>query len=63
MVVASPDLGVHGAAAFSSIHGTGETRQGDRLLVKSDDFGMASARSVASRVGELAALIQAGRHD
>jgi multimeric flavodoxin WrbA len=63
MVVASPDLGVHGAAAFSSVHGTGETRQGERLLVKSDDFGMASARSVAYRVGELATLIQAGRQD
>ena len=61
MVVASPDLGVHGAAAFSSIHGTGETREGDRLLVKSDAFGMASARSVAYRVGELATLIEAGR--
>ena len=61
MVVASPDLGVHGAAAFASIHGTGETQESDGLLVKSDTFGMASARSVAYRVGELATLIEAGR--
>jgi multimeric flavodoxin WrbA len=61
MVVAAPDLGVHGAAAFSSVHGTGETRKGDRLLVKSDEYGMASARSVALRVGELATLIEAGK--
>jgi multimeric flavodoxin WrbA len=61
MVVAAPDLGVHGAAAFSSVDGTGETREGDRLLVKSDDFGMASARSVAYRVAELATLMEAGK--
>jgi multimeric flavodoxin WrbA len=61
MVVAAPDLGVHGAAAFSSLNGTGETREGDRLLVKSDDFGMASASSVAQRVGELATLLENGR--
>jgi multimeric flavodoxin WrbA len=61
MVVASPDLGVWGAAAFSSLQGSGLIREGDRLLVKQDELGMASARSLACRVGELAMLLEAGR--
>ena len=60
MVVASPDVGVHGGAAFSSLEGTGTKGDGDRLLVMEDRFGLASARSVACRVGELAALLEAG---
>jgi len=61
MVIAPPDLGVLGGAAFSSIDGRGETRPPDRLLVREDALGMASARSVAFRVGELALLLEAGR--
>jgi multimeric flavodoxin WrbA len=61
MVVATPDLGVHGAAAFSSLDGSGRRDGNDRLLVKRDEIGMASARSLAYRVGELASLLEAGR--
>ncbi len=61
MVVATPDLGVHGAGAFSSLDGTGARDGRDRLLVKRDEIGMASARSLAYRVGELASLLEAGR--
>ena len=60
MVIAAPDLGVHGAGAFSSLEGSGATADGDRLLVRQDAIGMASARSVAYRVGELATLMEAG---
>lgn len=61
MVVAAPDLGIHGAAAFSSLEGAGGRDGPDRLLVKRDDMGMASARSVARRVAELTILLRAGR--
>lgn len=61
MVTASPDLGVYGGSAFSSLDGKGRTIRGDRLLVKVDPLGMASARSLAFRVGELAALLEAGK--
>ena len=61
MVIAPPDLGVLGGAAFSSMDGTGAIRPDDRLLVREDALGMASARSVAYRVGELAILLEAGR--
>jgi multimeric flavodoxin WrbA len=60
MVVASPDLGVFGGAAFSSLDGKGKTIRGDRHLVAVDPIGMASARSLAFRVGELSGLIEAG---
>lgn len=60
MVTAAPDLGIHGGAAFSSLDGTGATPGGDRLLVMQDALGMATARSTAYRVGELAALLEAG---
>jgi len=60
MVVASPDLGLWGAAAFSSIDGTG--RKGEsKLLVREDQFGIAQARSLAFRVAELASLLEAGK--
>lgn len=62
MVVAAPDLGIHGAAAFSSLDGLGARDGSDRLLVRRDEMGMATARSVAYRVGELAALLEAGKH-
>lgn len=60
MVIASPDLGVLGGVAFSSLEGTGRTVDGEKQLVREDLLGMASARSVAYRVGELAALLEAG---
>ncbi len=61
MVVATPDLGLMGGAAFSSIDGSGMATKGDRHLVREDRLGMASARSLAYRVGEIAALLEAGR--
>lgn len=61
MVVATPDIGVWGGAAFSSIEGKGGTVKGDRLLVKQDPLGMATSRSLAFRVAELAELLEAGR--
>lgn len=61
MVNASPDLGVYGGGAFSSLDGKGKTIRGDHHLVKVDPLGMASARSLAFRVGELAALLEAGK--
>ena len=61
MVIAPPDLGVYGGSAFSSLDGKGRTIRGDHLLVKVDPLGMASARSVAYRVGELATLLEAGK--
>lgn len=61
MVVATPDLGVFGGAAFSSLDGKGKTIRGDKHLVAIDPIGMASARSLAFRVGELATLIEAGK--
>jgi len=61
MVTASPDLGVYGGSAFSSLDGKGKTIRGDHLLIKVDPLGMASARSLAYRVGELAALLEAGK--
>jgi multimeric flavodoxin WrbA len=60
MVVATPDLGVWGGGAFSSLEGTGRTVEGQKVLVIEDEPGMASARSTASRVAELAALLEAG---
>lgn len=61
MVVATPDLGVWGGGAFSSLDGTGRTGNGQKVLVTEDELGMASARSAAARVAELAALMEAGR--
>lgn len=61
MVVATPDLGVFGGAAFSSLDGKGKTIRGDRHLVSVDPLGMSSARSVAYRVAEVAGLLEAGR--
>ncbi|MFH1150450.1 MAG: flavodoxin family protein [Actinomycetota bacterium] len=63
MVVVTPDLGLMGAAAFSSIDGSGKAVKEDRHLVRQDTLGMASARSLAYRVGEIAGLLEAGRQD
>ncbi len=57
MVIASPDLGLTGTMAFSSLAGLGGREGDDRLLVAKDIFGMASARSTGARVIELARLI------
>lgn len=61
MIIAPPDLGVLGGAAFSSLDGKGRTIRGDHHLVMTDPIGLASARSVAYRVGEIATLLEAGR--
>ncbi|MBU4193412.1 MAG: flavodoxin family protein [Actinobacteria bacterium] len=62
MVIATPDLGILGGGAFSSLEGAGEVIKGRRLHVDEDQFGMASARSVAYRVWEIARLMEAGRN-
>lgn len=61
MVIASPDLGLQGGAAFSSLEGSGRREGKDRLLVLRDGLGMASAASTVSRAVELARLLKAGR--
>lgn len=61
MVIAAPDLGILGGGAFSSLEGAGGTIKGERHLVTEDGLGLASARSVAYRVWELASLMEAGR--
>jgi multimeric flavodoxin WrbA len=61
MIPVSPDLGVYGGAAFSSLDGKGRTIRGDHHLVKVDPIGLASARSLAFRVGEIASLLEAGK--
>lgn len=61
MVVATPDIGVFGGSAFSSLDGKGKTIRGDKHLVAVDPIGMASARSLAYRVAEIAGLLEAGR--
>ncbi len=61
MVIATPDIGILGGGAFSSLEGAGGTIKGERHLVTEDELGMASARSVAYRVWELARLMEAGR--
>jgi multimeric flavodoxin WrbA len=61
ILVATPDVGVWGGGAFSSIDGTGRTIKGRKVLVTEDEMGMASASSTAARVVELAALLKAGR--
>lgn len=57
MVIASPDLGLTGTMAYSSLAGLGGREGDDRLLVQKDIFGMASARSTGARVIELARLM------
>ena len=61
MVIATPDMGILGGGALSSLEGSGGTVKGQRLQVDSDELGKASARSVAYRVWELARLMEAGR--
>jgi multimeric flavodoxin WrbA len=60
MVIASPDLGLQGGTAFSSLGGTGKREGNDRLLVLQDEMGVASAVSTVSRAVELARIIKAG---
>ena len=60
MVIASPDLGLQGGSAFSSLQGTGRREGDDRLLVLRDELGMMSAVSTVSRAVELARLVKAG---
>lgn len=61
MVIASPDFGLAGAAAFSSLDGTGKREGDDRLLVMRDYLGVASARSAISRAIELSRILKAGK--
>lgn len=61
MVVATPELGLQGGSAFSSLEGLGRREGDDRLLVLRDELGLASAASTVSRAVELARLLKAGR--
>ncbi|MDY6793996.1 MAG: flavodoxin family protein [Actinomycetota bacterium] len=61
MVIASPELGLQGGSAFSSLEGTGRREGEDKKLVLKDDLGIASAVSTVSRAVELARVIKAGR--
>ncbi len=61
MVIAAPDIGLSGAAAFSSLDGSGRRMGDDRLLVMRDDLGVASARSTIARAIELSRLLKAGQ--
>jgi len=60
MVIASPDLGLQGGTAFSSLEGTGRREGEDRKLVLRDHLGVVSAVSTAQRAVELARLLKAG---
>lgn len=60
MIIASPDMGLQGGTAFSSLEGMGRRDGEDRLLVLRDDLGTASAVSTVSRAVELARIIKAG---
>jgi len=60
MIIASPDIGLQGGSAFSSLQGMGRREGEDRLLVLKDDLGMASASSTVSRAVELARIVKAG---
>jgi multimeric flavodoxin WrbA len=60
MVIASPDLGLQGGFALSSLEGSGRREGGDRHLALRDELGMASAVSTVSRAVELSRLLKAG---
>lgn len=61
MVVATPEFGLQGGSAFSSLEGLGRREGDDRLLALRDELGVASAASTVSRAVELARLLKAGR--
>ncbi|MBN2026483.1 MAG: flavodoxin family protein [Actinobacteria bacterium] len=60
MVIASPDLGLQGGSAFSSLQGMGRREGEDKLLVLRDELGVASAASTVSRAVELSRITKAG---
>ena len=60
MIIASPDLGFFGTGAFSSPDGTGRREKSEKLQVTDDPLDMASARSLAYRVWELAKIVEEG---
>ena len=60
MVIASPDLGLQGGSAFSSLVGTGRREGDDKRLVLKDEMGVASAISTISRAVELARIMKVG---
>lgn len=60
MVIATPDEGILGAGACSSLEGSGRIEKDLRTHVSEDELGLAQARSVARRVVELARLLEAG---
>lgn len=61
MVIASPDIGLQGGVALSSLEGTGRRDGDDRRLVLRDQLGMASVVSTVHRAVELSRLLKAGR--
>ncbi|MBU1672217.1 MAG: flavodoxin family protein [Actinobacteria bacterium] len=60
MVIATPDEGILGAGACSSLEGGGRIRKDLRTHVSVDELGLAQARSCALRVHELIRLLDAG---
>ena len=60
MIIASPDLGLQGGSAYSSLGGTGKREGDDKLLVLQDEMGVASAVSTVSRAVELARIVKTG---
>jgi multimeric flavodoxin WrbA len=60
MVIASPDLGLQGGSAFSSLGGAGRREGDDKHLVLKDELGVAGAVSTVSRAVELSRLLKAG---
>lgn len=61
MIVSTPEFGLQGGSAFSSLEGMGRREGDDRLLVLRDELGVASAASTVSRAVELARIVKAGR--
>ena len=61
MIVAAPEFGLQGGAAFSSLEGMGRREGDDRLLVLRDELGVSSVASTLSRAVELARIVKAGR--
>lgn len=60
MVIASPELGLQGGFAFSSLGGIGRRDGDDRHLVLRDQAGVASAVSTVERAVELSRLLKSG---
>jgi multimeric flavodoxin WrbA len=61
MIIATSRLYQLGAAAFTSVDGTGKVNKGVRHMALEDPFGVASANLLAERMVELARIMKAGQ--